>query len=92
MITVKIAMITSYQYRLKPTYDQRCRLNCWLDRLRGQYNYLLAERFNWWEENRCSVNACPLTCSLAEPREQPTYYGQKRSLVQLKKVLNQDAS
>jgi len=78
-------MITSYQYRLKPTYDQRCRMTRWLDMLRKQYNYLLAERFDWWESNRCPVNACPLISSIAEPREQPTYYGQKRSLVQLKK-------
>jgi putative transposase len=29
----------------------------WLDLLRRQYNYRLAERFNWWEQNRCDVNA-----------------------------------
>ncbi|MFB2976962.1 RNA-guided endonuclease InsQ/TnpB family protein, partial [Microseira sp. BLCC-F43] len=34
--------------------------------------------------NRCSINACPLVCSIAEPREQPEYYGQKRTLVSLK--------
>jgi len=77
-------MITSYQYRLKPTYEQRCRLTRWLDLLRHQYNYLLAERYNWWEMNRCPINACPLVSSIAEPREQPTYYSQKHSLVQLK--------
>ncbi|MEQ9481022.1 RNA-guided endonuclease InsQ/TnpB family protein [Coleofasciculus sp. F4-SAH-05] len=77
-------MITSYQYRLKPNYEQRCRLTRWLDMLRCQYNWLLAERFDWWEMNRTTVNACPNTCSIAEPKEQPEYYGQKRSLVQLK--------
>ena len=56
----------------------------WLDMLRCQYNWLLADRFDWWEMNRCPVNACPLTCSIAAPREQPEYYGQKRSLVPLK--------
>jgi len=56
----------------------------WLELLRRQYNYLLADRFDWWEMNRCPVNACPLVCSIAEPREQPEYYGQKRSLVRLK--------
>lgn len=34
--------------------------------------------------NRSPINVCPLTCSIAEPREQPEYYGQKRSLVSLK--------
>jgi len=77
-------MKLAYQYKLLPTYEQRCRMDKWLDMLRCQYNWLLADRFDWWEMNRCPVNACPLTCSIAEPREQPEYYGQKRSLVPLK--------
>ena len=72
------------QYKLLPTYEQRCRMSKWLDMLRCQYNYLLADRFDWCEMNHCSVNACPLICSIAEPRERPEYYGQKRSLVSLK--------
>lgn len=59
-------------------------MNRWLDMLRHQYNWMLADRFDWWEVNRCAVNACPLVCSIAEPREQPDYYNQKRSLVGLK--------
>ena len=77
-------MKLAYQYKLLPTYEQRCRMDKWLDMLRCQYNWLLADRFDWWKMNRCPVNACPLTCSIAEPREQPEYYGQKRSLVPLK--------
>ena len=56
----------------------------WLDMLRCQYNYLLADRYDWWEMNRTPVNACPLVCSITEPREQPDYDNQKRSLVPLK--------
>lgn len=56
----------------------------WLDMLRRQYNSMLAERFQWWEENRSSVNACPLVCYLPELKNQPDYYTQKRSLVPLK--------
>ena len=52
--------------------------------LRHQYNWMLADRFDWWESNRCAVNSCPLVCSIAQTREQPEYYGQKRSLVGLK--------
>lgn len=78
-------VIIAHQYKLLPTYLQLCRLNKWLDMLRHQYNYLLAARFDWWEMNRCPINSCPLTCSITEPREKPEYYGQKRSLVQLKK-------
>lgn len=54
--------------------------------LRYQYNYLLAERFNWWEQNRTAVNSCPLITHLPELKEQPNYYSQKRSLVQLKRA------
>ncbi len=72
------------QYKLLPTNQQRCRMERWLDLLRCQYNWLLADRFDWYEMNRCPINACPLVCSIAEPREQPEYYGQKRSLVSLK--------
>jgi len=78
-------MRTSYQYRLKPTYLQRCTMSRWLDMLRSQYNWLLTDRFDWWEMNRTCVNACPLVASIAEPREQPEYYAQKRRLVQLKR-------
>ncbi len=78
-------MILAYQYKLLPTYKQRCRMNKWLNMLRCQYNWLLGDRFDWWEMNRCSINACPLVCSIAQPRERPEYYGQKRSLVPLKK-------
>lgn len=77
-------MKIAYQYKLLPTYEQRCRMNKWLDMLRHQYNYLLADRFDWWEMNRCPVDACPLVCSIAELRDKPEYYGQKRSLVRLK--------
>lgn len=56
----------------------------WLDMLRHQYNFLLADRFNWWEQNRCDINACPLICYLPLLRDNPDYYGQKRSLVPLK--------
>jgi len=77
-------MKLAYQFKLLPTHDQRCRMERWLDMLRCQYNWLLADRFDWWQNNRCPINACPLVCSIAEPREQPEYYGQKRSLVTLK--------
>ena len=59
-------------------------MSTWLDMLRCQYNWLLGERFDWWEMNRCAVNACPLVCSIVEPKEKPNYYQQKRSLTTLK--------
>jgi IS605 OrfB family transposase len=52
----------------------------------AQYNYLLADRFNWYEQNRCPLNACPLVCHLPELRKNPDYYSQKKTLPQLKKT------
>jgi putative transposase len=77
-------MRIAYQFRLLPTSEQRAEMSRWLDLLRLQYNWMLAERFQWWEENRSSINACPLICHLPELKDQPDYYSQKRSLVPLK--------
>ena len=57
-----LIMRTAYQYRLRPTSGQVALMDQWLDLLRKQYNYRLAERFAWWEHNRCDINACPLGC------------------------------
>ena len=77
-------MRIAYQYKLLPTTEQKARFNNWLSMLRHCYNWMLADRFDWYEQNRCPVNACPLISQLPSLREQPEYYGQKRSLVQLK--------
>ncbi len=53
--------------------------------LRHQYNFMLAQRFNWYEQNRCSIDRCSLICHLPKLAEQPNYYNQKASLTQLKK-------
>ncbi len=52
----------------------------------AQYNYLLADRFNWFEQNRSPLNSCPLVCHLPELRDNPDYYSQKKTLPQLKKT------
>jgi putative transposase len=79
-------MRIAYQYRLLLTSEQRAEMSRWLEMLRHQSNWMLADRFDWWDMNRCAVNSCPLVCSIGEPREQPEYYGQKRSLVGLKQA------
>lgn len=78
------AMKTSYQYRIKPNREQADKIDKTLEMLRCQYNYLLAQRFDWYEQNRCPIDRCPLICHLPELKEQPHYYNQKASLVQLK--------
>jgi putative transposase len=77
-------MKTSYQYKLKPTKEQAETIDKTLEMLRCQYNYLLAQRFDWYEQNRCPIDRCPLICHLPKLKEQPNYYNQKASLVQLK--------
>ncbi len=78
-------MRTSYQYKIKPTLQQAEKIDKTLEMLRCQYNYLLAQRFNWYEQNRCSVDRCPLVCHLPGLKEKPNYFNQKASLTQLKK-------
>ncbi|NER47977.1 MAG: transposase [Symploca sp. SIO1A3] len=78
-------MRTAYQYRLRPTRKQVAKIDRWLSMLCAQYNYLLTDRFNWYEQNRSPVNACPLVCHLPELRVNPDYYSQKKTLPQLKK-------
>ncbi|MFN5513784.1 MAG: RNA-guided endonuclease InsQ/TnpB family protein [Cyanobacteriota bacterium] len=78
-------MKLSYQYRLLPTADQRNEMMRWLDMLRLQYNWMLAERFQWWEENRSPANSCPLICHLPLLKDKPNRYSQQSSLVSLKK-------
>jgi IS605 OrfB family transposase len=79
-------MKISYQYKLRPTKQQVIELDRWLAMLCAQYNYLLAARFNWYEQNRCPLNACPLVCHLPELRNNPDYYSQKKTLPRLKKT------
>ncbi|MDJ0517267.1 MAG: transposase [Trichodesmium sp. MO_231.B1] len=77
-------MRTAYQYKLRPNKDQIATIELWLDLLRRQYNYRLGERFSWWSENRCPVNACPLIMPIPQLRDNPDYYSQKKDLVNTK--------
>jgi len=79
-------MRTSYQYKIKPTKEQAEKIDKILEMLRCQYNYLLAQRFEWYEQNRSPIDRCSLiVCYLPELKEQPNYYNRKASLTQLKK-------
>ena len=70
--------------RLRPTSSQLLIVAIWLDLLRRQYNYRLGEQFNWYEQNRCDINACPLICHLPELKDNPDFYSQKRELLRLR--------
>ncbi|WP_039896816.1 RNA-guided endonuclease TnpB family protein [Lyngbya sp. PCC 8106] len=77
----------TYQYRLYPETEQTNTLNDWLRVCRYWYNRMLGERFNWWEQNKCAVNACPLICHLPELKDQPNFYNQKKQLPVIKEDL-----
>lgn len=77
-------MKTTYQYRIYPQTAQAQSLTQGLRICRYWYNRMLGERINWWEQNRCSVNACPLICHLPELKDRPNYYSQKLQLPVIK--------
>ncbi len=62
-------MRIAYQYRLKPTLDQFALMENWLEMLRCQYNYRLAQKFDWYDQTRCQIDACPLICSILPVEE-----------------------
>ncbi|MEH2283179.1 MAG: transposase [Nostoc sp.] len=79
-------MRTSYQYRLKPTKKQAEIIDNTLDMLRCQYNYQLAQRFEWYEMNRCPIDRCSLiVCHIPELKDKPNRFSQQATLTQLKK-------
>jgi putative transposase len=82
-------MRTAYQYRLRLTKQQQSTIDTWMELCRRQYNYRLGERFNWWEQNRCDINSCPLICHLPELKDRPNLYSQKRDLVNTKRLFSE---
>jgi putative transposase len=82
-------MRSAHQYRLRLTKLQQATIDQWLELCRRQYNYRLAERFNWWEQNRCDIISCPLICHLPELKDRPDFYSQKRDLVNSKQLFSE---
>ncbi|EKQ70357.1 transposase [Leptolyngbyaceae cyanobacterium JSC-12] len=80
-------MLLNYQYRTYPNTNQKLELNYWLRVCRYWYNKQLGDRFDWWENNRNSINACPLICSLPQLRDNPDFYSQKKQLPIIKEDL-----
>ena len=80
-------VLYNYQYRLRPTTEQKLVLNDWLRICRYWYNRQLGERFDWWKNNRSYTDRCPLVCHLPELKEKPEFYGQKKQLPAIKQDL-----
>ena len=85
-------MRKTYQYKLKLTAPQRQEIDRWLDMLRHQYNYLLADRYEWWKYNRSNLvipkgEYCLRWCEIGSQklRNNPDWHSQSASLPLLKK-------
>jgi putative transposase len=68
-------MLLGYVYKLRPNSQQSIRMDCWLNLLRGSYNWSLADRINTYEQRliqgeycdlRTKAIACPLTCCVTK--------------------------
>lgn len=57
-------MQLTYKYKLKPTKPQAGLFQIWIELCRRQYNFRLGQRFDWYEQTRTSINACPLNVSI----------------------------
>lgn len=84
-------MRKTYQYKLLLTASQRREIDRWLDMLRAQYNYLLHERFDWWEYHRSYLvvpqgKYCLRWCELggSELKDNPDWHSQSAGLPTLK--------
>lgn len=87
LILATLTVLYNYQYRLRPTTEQKLVFNDWLRVCRYWYNRQLGERFDWWERNRSYTDRCPLVCYLPELKEKPEFYGQKKQLPIIKEDL-----
>jgi len=81
----------AFQYKLLPDTNQRQEIERWLNMLRYQYNYLLADRFNWWQYNRsdCVIpqgEFCQIACTPGSQilRNNPDWHSQSANLPSLK--------
>ena len=88
-------MRKTYQYKLKLTAPQRQEIDRWLDMLRHQYNYLLADRYEWWKYNRSNLvipkgEYCLRWCEIGSQklRNNPDWHSQSASLPLLKNGFN----
>ncbi len=80
-------MRLNYQYRIYPYTHQQEKMNAWLRICRYLYNRWLGQCLDWWERNRCPVNACPLVCHLPELANNPYFTDLKAQLPGLKEDL-----
>lgn len=79
-------MLTTHQYRIKPSSDQVVTMGTWLELLRRHHNYALGIRLDWLKRTKCQINRCSLICEpIGEiPGKFPNYNLQAGELKQTK--------
>ncbi|MDJ0617322.1 MAG: transposase [Calothrix sp. MO_192.B10] len=77
----------TYEFKLKPTADQKEIFNEWLEANRQVYNYALGERKDWYKSRACDVNSCSIKSQYIIPADtpRPTYNSQAKALTEAKK-------
>ena len=77
----------TYEFKLKPTADQKEIFEEWLETNRQVYNYALAERKDWYFSRACDVNSCSIKGQYIIPADaqRPTYNSQAKALTETKK-------
>ncbi len=77
----------TYEFKLKPTADQKSLFEDWLEINRQVYNYTLDQRKDWYNSRKCDVNSCSITRQYIIPADaqRPTYNSQAKALTEAKK-------
>ncbi|MDJ0796162.1 MAG: transposase [Calothrix sp. MO_167.B12] len=77
----------TYEFKLKPTADQKEIFNEWLETNRQVYNYALGERKDWYKSRACDVNSCSIKSQyiISADAPRPTYNSQAKALTEAKK-------
>lgn len=81
-------MLSTYQYKIKPTQEQEIVMMQWLELLRRHYNYCLGQRLDWLSRTRCSIDRCSLISEPIGniPEQFPNYNFQAGELKQTKEL------
>jgi putative transposase len=79
----------TYEYKLIPTSEQAATIDHWLELCRKVYNFALAERRDWVNSRKCSINACSLRREYILPADapRPTFARQCKSLAVAKQSI-----
>ena len=80
-------MLTTYQYKLRPTPEQVSAMEVWGELLRRHYNYALGQRLDWLRRTRCQIDRCSIVSEpIGDVPDKVDYYTQASELKQTKEL------